>query len=182
MLQTSTSTAGSTSNFTDATPNSDQPHSDSSSYASTADSSPFLNFTGELRNTVYAYASAETQKMVRWKLGCTYTDLALIVVCKQMRREFRPLFWRQVKFKVAIEDLPDLLATLLASDPGFRTVWKVKVGVSEDDLFSQASRDILALLCTIRQHRRVSWKSKLGGHVHHLYSETLRENFERGFG
>jgi hypothetical protein len=77
------------------------------------------------------------------------------------RKEFRPLFWRQFKSEVGIEDLPDLLATFLNSDPGSSAVWKVKVGVNEDDLFSQTSRDRLALLFAIRKHRRVSRKFKL---------------------
>ena len=143
---------------------------------------PFLRLPAEIRNRVYEYATAEMKRPLRLYhiLPCYDRDsehsyIGLNTICRQVRAEFRPLFYRNLEVVIHLRDLRPFLRTFFSAAiikdlPTMDlTVETVGFCISQEEEW-----DILPLLQAKAINRQQCWFDANCNESSHGFSWQLR--------
>ncbi|KAH7379584.1 hypothetical protein BKA66DRAFT_139647 [Pyrenochaeta sp. MPI-SDFR-AT-0127] len=159
---------------------------------------PFLRLSPELRNKVYEYA-LRTPKCRPWSWTNDYryifwvsaarrrwkmaSWIGLNAVCRQIRAEFRPLFYRSKQLMISICDMHQFLETFFPRAGGNIPFLETKITVSTQEACAAAGWNMLPLLQAAAHNPYAKWV--FGGGVHwewnfqfHAPSWTMRNGHD----
>jgi hypothetical protein len=122
----------------------------------------FLDLPAELRDQVYEnIAAANTGPESTW----SHCHLSMTHVCKQMRAELLPLYWRLFPSHadIAIWSFERFVAAFLDPIEGIPAISKVTVTISSKNPHPDWTWNALSLLSAKAQNRNMRWTFELVG-------------------
>lgn len=124
---------------------------------------PFLRLPAEIRNRIYEYATADIPLRLRHSLPFHDRDrkqgyIGLNTVCRQVRAEFHPLFYRDCVVLIKLCDFRSFLRTFLSAAAINDTpITNLYVKVDHYHLSQREDWDILPLLQAKALKRHQQW-------------------------
>lgn len=123
--------------------------------------SAFLLLPAEIRNQIYEYAVANVNGDLTLRCGSkkrqTNSNIGMNTVCRQVRAEFRPLFYNDVIITIHIRDLAKFLETFFPKACLNISLLEVQVVVDLPRPYALAGWNLLPLLQAKHRNYTVRW-------------------------
>jgi hypothetical protein len=134
-----------------------QQQSNNQTVAPLTGSFSILELPGEIRSIFHDFATTENREGARSDADWDESYLGLTRECRQIRAEFRPLYFRNVRFTFVLQGFEEFLGDFFR--PMLDTTKsRVLVYITPDDVLCGRTYDVLALLMVKEWDSEIQWE------------------------